>query len=244
MTSPEENYQPFHADALARGGYVYTATDRLSCRLATGRSLEAILASGQFAGRSVIDLGCGDGFYTLRYWDRAKPRSVTAIDAAPAAIEVANRNKGDRPILFQVGDIHALPFPEDSFDLALLQSILHHDDRPDHAIREAFRVAPTILIHEPNGNNPGLKVIEKTSRYHLEHGEKSYSSRSIVRWVKEAGGEVTWRQFAGFVPMFSPDWLARAMKAVEPALEHTPILRAIGCALFVLVARRKQSAGR
>jgi len=242
MSAPERNYQPFDKDAASRGGYLYTATDRLSCRLATGRSLDVILSANQFSGRSIIDLGCGDGFYTIRYWDRARPRTVTAIDAAASAIEVANRNKQDRPINFQVGDIHALPFPDDSFDLALLQSILHHDDRPDHAIREAFRVAPVILIHEPNGNNPGLKVIEKTSRYHIEHGEKSYSSRRILRWVREAGGVVTWRKFAGFVPMFSPDWLARTMKAIEPVLEGTPGLRALGCALFVLVARRASPA--
>ncbi len=238
MTAPRENYLPFDHDAAARGGYVYTAGNRLSCRMATARSLDVILSTGEFAGRSVIDMGCGDGYYTIRYWDRARPRAVTAIDAAPAAIDAANRQKQDRPIRFQVGDVHALPFPDDSFDLTLLQSILHHDDRPQDIIREAFRLAPTILIHEPNGNNFGLKIIERTSRYHREHGEKSYSSRSIVRWVEQAGGKVVWRKFAGFVAMFSPDWLARLMKGAEPLLERTPGLRALGCALFVLVARR------
>lgn len=239
MSASEKNFQPFDKDAAAHGGYLYTKTQRLSCRLATSRSLDVILATGQFAGRSVVDMGCGDGFYTIRYWDRAEPRSVTAVDAAASAIEVANRRKEGRNIAFQVADVHKLPFPDNSFDLALLQSILHHDDRPADVIREAFRVAPVILIHEPNGNNPGLKIIERTSSYHLEHGEKSYSPRTLVRWVREAGGEVTWRKFAGFVPMFSPDWLARLMKAVEPVVERTPVLRALGCALFVVVARRR-----
>jgi SAM-dependent methyltransferase len=239
MSAHEGNSRPFDKDASVHGGYLYTATDRLSCKLATGRSLDVILSTGEFAGRSIIDLGCGDGFYTMRYWDQARPRAVTAVDAAASAVEVANRQKADRPIVFQVADVHHLPFPENSFDVALLQSVLHHDDKPADAIREAFRVAPRILIHEPNGNNFGLKIIEKTSRYHIEHGEKSYGSRRLVRWVEQAGGEVVWRRFAGFVPMFSPDWLARAMKAVEPALERTPGLRALGCALFVLVARRR-----
>ncbi len=235
----EQNSRPFEKDASTHGGYLYTATDRLSCKLATARSLDIIVSTGEFKGRSVIDLGCGDGFYTLRYWDTAKPRSVIAVDAAASAIEVANRQKADRPIVFQVADIHRVRFPDNSFDLALLQSVLHHDDNPADAIREAFRLAPRILIHEPNGNNFGLKIIERTSRYHIEHGEKSYSSRQLVRWVEQAGGEVTWRRFAGFVPMFSPDWLARAMKAVEPMLEKTPGLRALGCALFVLIAKRR-----
>ena len=120
-----------------------------------------------------------------------------------------------------------------------MQSILHHDDDPADIIREAFRLAPVILIHEPNGNNFGLKIIEKTSRYHREHGEKSYRSRQIARWIQQAGGEIQWRRFAGFVPMFCPDWLAKLMKAAEPLVEGTPGLRALGCAVFVVVATRK-----
>jgi SAM-dependent methyltransferase len=239
MSAPHTNVSPFDQDAAAHGGYVYTLAGRLSCQLATGRSLEAILETGQLAGRSVVDVGCGDGFYTISYWDRARPRALTGVDAAAAAVQVA-RTKGEgRPIRFEVADVHKLPFPDDSFDLALIQSTLHHDDDPADIIREAFRVAPMILIHEPNGNNLGLKVIEKVSRYHREHGEKSYGSRQIVRWVEAAGGEVQWRRFAGFVPMFSPDWLARLMKGVEPVLEATPGLRALGCAVFILVAKRK-----
>jgi len=239
MSPLNTNVEPFEKDAACQGGYRYTATERLSCRLATGRSLDAILATGQLAGRSVLDMGCGDGFYTIQYWDRGRPRALTGVDAAAAAIRVANEKKQQRPIRFDAADVHALPFPNNSFDLALVQSILHHDDEPADILREAFRVAPVILIHEPNGNNFGLKVLEKTSRYHREHGEKSYRLRQLVRWIVEAGGEVQSRCFAGFVPMFSPDWLARAMKAVEPALERLPGLRALGCAVVVLVARRR-----
>jgi SAM-dependent methyltransferase len=232
-----QNVQPFDQDA-ARGGYVYTSSDRLSCRLATQRSFDVILSAGQLEGRSVLDMGCGDGFYTVRFWDHCKLRALAAADAAPAAVQVARERAGDRPIRFQVADGHALPFAANSFDLALVQSILHHDDSPADLIREAFRVAPVILIHEPNGNNFGLKLIERLSRYHREHGEKSYSSLKIRRWVEQAGGKVQWEKFAGFVPMFSPDWLARLMKGAEPFLENTPGLRALGCALYVLVATR------
>jgi SAM-dependent methyltransferase len=239
MNSPNTNVAPFEKDASSRGGYVYTTTSRLSCRLATSRSLNIILASGQLAGRSVVDMGCGDGYYTIRYWDEGRPRALTGVDAAAAAIRVAEEQKQGRPISLHVADVHRLPFPDNSFDVALVQSILHHDDHPADIIREAFRLAPVILIHEPNGNNWGLKVIEKVSRYHREHGEKSYSSRQIACWVEGAGGRIQWRRYAGFVPMFCPDWLARTMKAVEPLLERLPGIRALGCAVFVLVATRK-----
>ena len=239
MSLPKSNVDVFNRDASAGEGYLYTATSRLSCRLATERSLEAILETGQFAGRSVVDMGCGDGHYTIRLWDRSHPRALTGLDAAEVAIQRAIEHKQDRPIRFAVGDAHKLPFADNSFDVALVQSILHHDDKPADIIREAFRLAPVILIHEPNGNNFGLKVIEKCSRYHREHAEKSYSSRKIARWIGQAGGEIQWKRFAGFVPMFCPEWLARIMKAVEPLIEGTPCLRVLGCAVFVVVAKRK-----
>jgi ubiquinone/menaquinone biosynthesis C-methylase UbiE len=181
-------------------------------------------------------MGCGDGFYTIYFWDYGQPRAMIGVDAAYGAIQVANSNKQGRPIGFIVGDVHRLPYPDNSFDLVLVQSILHHDDNPLGIISEAFRLAPEILIHEPNGNNFGLKIIEKTSRYHREHHEKSYTSRQLIRWVEQAGGRVVYKQFAGFVPMFCPDLLARLMKVVEPVVERLPLLNAAGSAICVLIA--------
>ena len=187
----------------------------------------------------MLDVGCGDGFYTFRLWDMGRPRKIIGVDLASKAIEVANANKRDRAIEFHVADAHRLPYGDNSFDLVVLQSILHHDDNPLQLIREAFRLAPQILIHEPNGNNPGLKIIEKVSRYHREHNEKSYSSRRLSYWIEQAGGSVVRRQFAGFVPMFCPDGMARLMKLIEGVVERVPVVNTLGCAVQVLVAARK-----
>jgi SAM-dependent methyltransferase len=234
-----KNVDVFDRDAERNKGYLYTKSPRLSCRLATQRSTDAILATGCLRNQSVVDVGCGDGFYTIRFWDRAQPKSMVGVDPAGHAIAVANSNKGNRPMQFLVANAHQLPFPDNSFDLALVQSILHHDDNPRSVIREAFRVAPEILVHEPNGNNPGLKIIEKISRYHLEHNEKSFTSNQLRRWIEERGGVIIYQRFAGFVPMFCPSVVARAMKTIEPLVEALPFLNTLGCAVTVIVARRK-----
>jgi 2-polyprenyl-3-methyl-5-hydroxy-6-metoxy-1,4-benzoquinol methylase len=169
---------------------------------------------------------------------------MVGVDAAEKAIQQANANKQERPITFAIGDARHLSYPDDAFDLVLIQSILHHDDKPFNTIREAFRLAPEILIHEPNGNNMGLKVIERTSVYHREHSEKSYSSRQIRRWITQAGGEIVAEKFAGFVPMFCPDWLARSMKRIEPIVEQAPLIRALTCAVYVVVAVRNDRSGQ
>jgi SAM-dependent methyltransferase len=236
MTEP--TWAVFDRDAAQHSGYLYTATSRLSSRMATQRSTEAILGCDRFAGRAVLDVGCGDGFYSNRFWDVAHPKSWVGVDPAANAIEVANANKQERPIRFEVGDAHHLAYPSDSFELVLVQSILHHDDNPQQTLREAFRVAPEVLIHEPNGNNFGLKLIQLASRYHREHGEKSYTTRRMRHWIEAAGGKVVELRFAGFVPMFSPDRLAQTMKAMEPLLERAPGFRALACSVYVMVAVR------
>ncbi|MEA3186211.1 MAG: hypothetical protein QOD99_41 [Chthoniobacter sp.] len=206
--------------------------------MATQRTTDVILETGCLNGRNVIDLGCGDGFFTIRFWDAAKPKTMLGIDGAASAIDVAKKSCGARAIRFEVGNAHQLPLPDDSFDVALVQSVLHHDDDPQGIIREAFRLARAVVIHEPNGNNPFLKVIEKASPYHREHHETSYTTTQMTRWIERAGGSVIQKRFAGFVAMFCPDWIARIMKLFEPVIERVPKLNAFGCAVYVIVARR------
>ena len=232
------NVDVFDRDAGIYGGYLYTTRNQLSSQLATQRTMKAILAADCFTGRSILDMGCGDGFYSIQVWDSGSPRKLTGVDAAKQAVMVANIRKQDRPIQFLVGDAHRLPWPDNSFDVALIQSILHHDNDPQDIIREAFRLASEIIIHEPNGNNVGLKIIEKTSRYHREHHEKSYTSVQMDHWIEKVGGKITYRQFAGFVPMFCTDGLARVMKLIEPVLERIPLVNTYGCAVVVLKAKR------
>lgn len=239
----EPKVEVFDRDAAGGEGYVYTTRDRLSSRLANENLEDLILGAVRLTDRNVLDIGCGDGYFTRRFWDRTRPKSLVGLDPAPKAIEVAEAKKEDRPIRYVAGDGHHLPWPDDSFDVVTIQGVLHHDDYPWKTIREAFRVAPEVVILEPNGNNLGLKVIEKASRYHREHHERSYPTPRLLRWIREAGGAITVETFGGFVPMFCPDWVARLTKAVEPAIERIEGLRALACAVVVVVARRTPVSG-
>ena len=182
--------------------------------------------------------GCGDGFFTKRIRLKGKPTSIVGIDYSQEAIKIAKAKNKVVSIKYLIGNAHHLPFKKNSFDIALLQSVLHHDDNPGGMIEEAFRVAPEIIIHEPNGNNFGLKMIEKISKYHLEHHEKSYSTSVLAHLIKETGGEVKKIEYAGFVPMFCPDTLARIMKFVEPIIEKIPLIRKYLCSVTLIFASR------
>jgi ubiquinone/menaquinone biosynthesis C-methylase UbiE len=244
MNTRNPTIDVFNRDALDHGGYVYTATERLSSRMATDTSTRTVLSLNAFSGRRVLDVGCGDGYYAFRYWDHAQPTSWEGVDPAREAISVANRTKGDRPLTFRVADGHALPYADDSFEVVLLQSVLHHDDDPRATLCEAFRVAPTVVIHDPNGYNPVLKVLERVMPYHRAHNEQSYAALQLRRWVREAGGRTVIERFAGLVPMFCPDWMACGVKLVEPGVERVPVVRTFTCAVYVSVNQRRSTSAR
>lgn len=238
MSGPRSGIEPFDVDAAGGEGYQYTTANRFSTLHVLARHQQLILDMGDLKGRAVIDVGCGDGFSTIRFWDVAHPGRMAGVDPAPNAIKVADRKRAERPIEFRVLDGDRVPFEDDSFDVAIVQGVLHHADDPAHTIKEAMRVAREVVILEPNGLNPGLKLLEKVSTYHREHNERSYSRRRLRGWVEAAGGRVVAEKFAIFVPIFSPDWLARSMKLVEPLVEATPGVRAAACSVYVLRARR------
>ncbi len=234
------NARSFGGDVQRTGKYLYSNGRKLSARLAMRRHTEAMLALTDFRDRRVLDVGCGDGTYTVELYEEGRPALVEGIDIAAAAIEAARTLCGDRRIQFRVGSAYELPYASDTFDVVCLRGVLHHMDQPWDAIKEALRVAPAIVVVEPNGYSLARKMLECASRYHREHNEKSFSPNQLRKWVRNLGGEITGELFVGLVPLFTFDLAARALKFIEPFLEATPIARSAGCALFAFTATRRK----
>lgn len=237
--TPTRPFDAFNRDVAKNAGYLYTTNAGLSSELANRRLTDAALAAVDFRQQRVVDIGCGDGTYTIELFDRGQPRSMHAADPAEAAIASAREKVGDRQIAFAARSAYDLPWPDGSFDIAHIRGVLHHVERPMDALREAFRVASRLVIIEPNGLNLGLKVLERVSRYHREHQEKSYSPGRVDEWLRQLGGTVIRRQWVGLVPFFCPDWLARMLKQVEPLAEATSMGSRLSCAVYVAVATRR-----
>lgn len=237
---PDVTVEAFERDATHNRGYLYTTNARLSSQLANRRLTEAALAAADFRGKRVLDVGCGDGTYTVELLEKGNPASLYGFDPVQEAIAIAREKAANRPITFATHDAYNVPLESGTFDIAVLRGVLHHVERPADILREAFRLAPVLIVIEPNGYNLILKCIEKLSRYHREHGEKSYAPSTLDRWVAQLGGTVRARDWVGLVPMFCPDWFARVLKKIEPFLEGTPVLNAAGCAVYVMVAQRNE----
>lgn len=236
---PKES--PFNKDIVSNQGYRYTTHAMFSSRLANERQTEMTLAALDFRQKKVLDIGCGDGTYTVELFDRGNPDCIEGVDLAEEAIKLAQQKTGNRRIAFRSYEGERFPFADRAFDIAHLRGVLHHADKPLEVMREALRVAPTIIIIEPNGYNFGVKLVERFSSYHRQHHEKSYTRRTLKRWVNEAGGEVCSVKYFGFVPFFCPEILAKAMKAVEFFVERMFIVNWLCCASCLMVVEVKKN---
>ena len=91
-------------------------------------------AADSFAGKRILDAGCGTGRHTF-HMARSNAGEVVAMDFSQA-IEVAARNNRDNANThFVQADIYHPPFPPDSFDLVYSLGVLHHLPDPEKGFR-------------------------------------------------------------------------------------------------------------
>jgi 2-polyprenyl-3-methyl-5-hydroxy-6-metoxy-1,4-benzoquinol methylase len=238
----KRNVRRFDEDVREQGAYTYTG-DRLSARLANSRISRSIAESFDFRGASVLDLGCGDGAYTVEF-AALGVREVVGLDPAAVAIDAA-RTRAQAlgvadTVRFEVGNIYDLDehLASGRFDCIVIRGVLHHLPDPARALAGLAAFEGTMVILEPNGNNPVLKLLERFSRYHIDHEERSFRPALICNWITAAGLSVRSCSMLNLVPFFCPDSIAKVLRAVEPIVERVPLLRDIACGQSIIVARR------
>lgn len=99
----------------------------------------APLTEADFAGRTVLEAGCGKGRHsrTVAGWG---PERLFSVDLSTAAF-LAARNTREFPQVHCVrADLLDLPFPEGRFDLVFCVGVLHHLSDPQAGLRELWRV--------------------------------------------------------------------------------------------------------
>ncbi|MEU5657028.1 methyltransferase domain-containing protein [Streptomyces sp. NPDC047737] len=130
-------------------------------------------------GQAVLDVGCGPGTITADIAGLVAPGRVTAVDANGEVLEDAARVAAERGldnVEFATADVHALDFPDDSFDVVHAHQVLQHVGDPVQALREMRRVC-----------RPGGVVAARDSDY------------AAMTWYPEVAGMTEWQDVYGRV---------------------------------------------
>lgn len=121
----------------------------------TSEETDRIYASAKWAGKTVLEIGCGEGVLASRIADAGAAR-VIGIDFTPEAIETAKQIK--RPNLeFKCCDYRDLHV-DHVFDIVVMEGVLEHVDDPldtlNYIHTELLTRPGTIVSSSPGFLNP------------------------------------------------------------------------------------------
>jgi SAM-dependent methyltransferase len=162
-------------------------------------------------GARILDAGCGSGRNMV---ELARYGTVAGVEVSPESAKVAReRDLGE----VVEGSIDAMPFAEDSFDLAVCLDVIEHLEDDHAALVELRRViAPggALLVTVPA--YPWLWSSHDTINQH----RRRYTRRSLLAAAEGAG----WRaeRVSYFNSLLLPVAIAmRALERVRPADSET-----------------------
>jgi len=235
----KKNVQEFNRNVQENGGFLYTTNAQFSSYVANKRISEEIYRFIKPSYRTLVDIGCGDGAYTNEIKKNFPHLDVHGFDPAAQAIQGAQLKYPD--VHFEAVNLldDTLDLPRKKYDVGVIRGVLHHLADQQQAITNAFKLADNLIIMEPNGNNPILKVIEKTSQYHIEHEEQSFFEWTLKKWINNAGGKIDHWSYVGYVPFFFPTKPAKWIYRLQPFLEKIPVLKHVFSAQFIIACSLK-----
>lgn len=94
--------------------------------------------AGVSSGQRVLDVGCGPGALAAHLSSVIEPRLISAVDPSPPFVSAVLARLPDVDV--QLASAEALPFPDDTFDVALAELVVHFMSHPVAGLREMARV--------------------------------------------------------------------------------------------------------
>lgn len=181
----------------------------------------------------VLELGCGDGEFAENVLSQ-RFQHIDAFEQSASAIEQARlRSKGNN-IRYNVADLTKYDFDQNSrWDGAFCIAFLHHVKASVPAIiARLAKVAPKVVILEPNGDNIIRKGLELLPS-HKSAGEDSFRLQELIHIFKENRYQSVDIRKITFVPSMCPKPLFPLFKKLEKIVEDSSLLNRL-CATYVI----------
>jgi SAM-dependent methyltransferase len=169
-----------------------------SHRRRTAANSAAYLLPHLRPGAALLDVGCGTATITADLADAVAPGPVSVVDSSAEAIEQARLTLSGRAVTFAVGDIHALYFPDASFDVVHAHQVLQHVADPVAALAEMRRVTRAggvIAVRDSDyaamtwyPESPAIGAwLDLYRRIARANGGEPDAGRRLLAWARAAG---------------------------------------------------------
>lgn len=89
---------------------------------------------------TILDLGCGVGFWLIEFWNRGLS-NITGADLSSNSLKIAEMRSNcyGAKIALKKENAECLSFPDQSFDHINCQGVIHHTPNTQQAINEIYR---------------------------------------------------------------------------------------------------------
>ena len=192
--------------------------------------VQMLLSGWPRRNRTLLCMGC-ESLWLEMLWHQGFDTS--GFDCVPENLEMAAKHLGHRAD-FYLGQFDHLPFDDNSFDYAVLFSVLEHVDDPLPLLREALRVsAKGILLgffnscslYHADNLQPGINPFRIFRMLNKEAPECRITARSIL-----LGPRCTWKEkrlyhWINGLPLPFPIGACMGLHVdLEPRVPLTPLL--------------------
>lgn len=192
----------------------------------------------------VLDVACGPGIVVAHLAPHC--REITGCDITPAMLDKARERcaaKGIANACFVPGRVEALPFDDESFDVVVSRSAVHHFSDPPAAFREMARVTRKcgriitvdVAASETEADarlHNALEILRDPSHVRM------LSRRELHRTITQAGlaieDAVTWtnhREFDEWMKIINAPERIGPLKVVMTALAEAGVGAGVGLRL-------------
>jgi ubiquinone/menaquinone biosynthesis C-methylase UbiE len=199
---------------------------------------------GSLSGQRILDVGTGTGRAAIALARRGA--IVTGVDASAEMLDVARQRAAEEgvQVTFARGDVHALEFPDRSFDAVVCLRVLMHTPDWRRSTAELCRVARSRVVLDYPSRSSAAAI--QSSTRHLAawfapaiEAYRVFSPRAVARELESHGFRITGehRQFVLPITLHKRIGSEAWTRRVEAFLRRVPGVGRLASPITIVAER-------